>query len=318
MTAPPQDKPTAFKGIWPALLTPLNKDFSIDHALFAEHSKGLIAKGCDGVTPFGTTGEGPSFSMAERKEAIEQLIKNGVPAAQIMVSTSCAALPETLTLTKHAVRAGVHGCLMLPPFFLKGVTDEGIIDCYRYVIDGVHQSEGAGQLKLYLYHIPQVTGLGLSHHVIATLKQMYPDTILGIKDSACTTAHSVGLAESFMKDKTLNMTVYVGFEPDLPEMAKRGSTGAISGLANFMPRVVGRLVTQPDAPATPAERDRVVRLIDLLGSYSLMPALKGIMALLTRDTTWLRVRAPLVALKPEEFKALEKTIHDFGIDLKSD
>ena len=318
MTASPQDKPTAFKGIWPALLTPLNKDLSIDHALFAEHSKGLIAKGCDGVTPFGTTGEGPSFSMAERRDAIEQLIKNGIPAAQIMVSTSCAALPETLALTQHAVRAGVHGCLMLPPFFLKGVTDEGIIDCYRYVIDGVHQSEGAGQLKLYLYHIPQVTGIGLSHHVIATLKQMYPDTILGIKDSACTTAHSVGLADSFMKDKTLNMTVYVGFEPDLPEMAKRGSTGAISGLANFMPRVVGRLVTQPDAPATPAERDRVVRLIDLLGSYSLMPALKGIMALLTRDNTWLRVRAPLVALKPEEFKALEKTIHDFGIDLKSD
>lgn len=318
MTAPLHDKPAAFKGIWPALLTPLKADLSINHALFAEHSKSLMAKGCGGVTPFGTTGEGPSFSMAERKEAIEQLIKNGVPAAQIMLSTSCAALPETLELTRHAVRAGVHGCLMLPPFFLKDVSEEGIIDCYRYVIDGVHQSEGADKLKLYLYHIPQVTGISLSRHVIATLKQMYPDTILGIKDSACTTAHSVGLADAFMKDKTLNMTVYVGFEPDLPEMGRRGSTGAISGLANFMPRVVGRLVKQPDAPTTPAERARVVKLIDLLSGYSLMPALKGIMALLTGDNTWLRVRAPLVALTPEKFKALEKTIRDFGIDLKSD
>ncbi len=314
----PIDQPVAFKGIWPALLTPLNADLSINHLLFAEHSKGLIAKGCSGVTPFGTTGEGPSFSMAERKEAIEQLISHGVPAAQIMVSTSCVALPETLELTRHAVRAGIHGCLMLPPFFLKGVSDEGIIDCYRYVIDGVKKSEGEGKLKLYLYHIPQVTGVGLSQHVIATLKQMYPKTILGIKDSACTTAHSVGLADAFMKDKTLNMTVYVGFEPDLPEMGRRGSTGAISGLANFMPRVVGRLVTQPNAPATPAERDRVVKLIDILGGYALMPALKGIMALLTRDESWLRVRAPLVALKPEEFKNLEKAILEFGIDLKSD
>lgn len=303
-------KSLAFRGIWPALLTPLHADLSIDHAKFAAHCKSLIASGCPGVTAFGTTGEGPSFSLAERKEAIEQLIKNGIPAAQIMVSTSCAALPETLELTRHAVNAGVHGCLMLPPFFLKGVSDQGVIDCYRYVIDGLADD----RLKLYLYHIPQVTGVGLSHHVISTLKNMYPNTILGIKDSACSTEHSIGLANAFMKD----LTVYVGFEPDLPEMGRRGSTGAISGLANFMPRVVKRLVTQPDAATTPAERERIIKLLGLLEGYSLMPALKGIMALLSGDQTWLRVRAPLVALTPDEFKALEKSITAFGIDTKSD
>jgi len=313
MTTPPNSaKRVAFRGIWPALLTPLNSDLSIDHGKFAAHCKSLIARGCPGVTAFGTTGEGPSFSMAERKDAIEQLIANGIPADRIMVSTSCAALPETLELTRHAVSAGVHGCLMLPPFFLKGVSDQGIIDCYRYVIDGMGQD--LPKLKLYLYHIPQVTGVSLSHHVIATLKQQYPDTILGIKDSACSTAHSIGLAEAFMKD----LTVYVGFEPDLPEMGRRGSTGAISGLANFMPRVVHRLVTQPDAPATPAERERVVKLIDLLGDYSLMPALKGIMALLNGEPAWLRVRAPLVALTADEFMALETTLRKFGIDPESD
>jgi len=302
----------AFRGIWPALLTPLNADLSIDHAKFAAHCKSLIARGCPGVTPFGTTGEGPSFSMAERKEAIDQLIQNGIPASRIMVSTSCAALPETLELTRHAVNAGVHGCLMLPPFFLKGVPDQGIIDSYRYVIDGLGDAQS--KLKLYLYHIPQVSGVGLSHHVIATLKKMYPTIILGIKDSACSTAHSVGLAEAFMKD----LTVYVGFEPDLPEMGRRGSTGAISGLANFMPRVVHRLVTQPDAPATPAERERIIQLLGLLEGYSLMPALKGIMAMLTGDKAWLRVRAPLVTLSPEQFQALEKAITAFGIESKSD
>ena len=312
LTTPPAASHQAFRGIWPALLTPLNADLSIDHATLAAHCKSLIARGCPGVTPFGTTGEGPSFSMAERKEAIEQLISNGIPAAQIMVSTSCTALPETLELTRHAVQAGVKGCLMLPPFFLKGVSDQGIIDSYRYVLDGM--GSDLPKLKLYLYHIPQVTGVGLSHHVIATLKAMYPGTILGIKDSACTTAHSVGLADAFMKD----LTVYVGYEPDLPEMGRRGSTGAISGLANFMPRVVDRLVTQPDAPTTPAERERVIKLIALLGNYSLMPALKGIMAMLSGEPAWLRVRAPLVALTPDEYQQLEKTIRDFGIDPKSD
>lgn len=300
----------SFRGIWPALLTPLTAGLDIDHAGFAAHCKSLIASGCPGVTAFGTTGEGLSFSVAERKEAIEQLIQNGIPASRIIVSTSCTALPETLELTRHAAKAGVHGCLMLPPFFFKGVSDQGIIDSYRYVIDGM----AGTPFKLYLYHIPQVTGVPLSHEVIATLKKQYPDTIVGIKDSAGNTAHSVGLAQAFMKD----MTVYVGYEPDLPEMGKRGSTGAISGLANFVPRLVKRLVTEPEAPATPAERERVARLIGLLDGYSAMPALKGIMAVLSGDTGWLRVRAPLVALTGPEYQALEKKVAAFGIDTKSD
>ncbi len=296
----------AFTGVWPALLTPLHADLSIDHGRLAAHSHFLLANVCSGVTLFGTTGEGPSFSMAERMQALEQVVTRGVPAAQIMVSTSCAALPEVLALTRHAINLGVHGCLMMPPFFLKGVSDEGIIDSYRYVIDSINDI----RLKLYLYHIPQVSGVGLSHHAIATLIGLYPTTILGIKDSACTTAHSVGLAEAFMKD----LTVYVGFEPDLPEMGRRGSTGAISGIANCMPRVVRQLVMQPDAPTTPAARERIITLLTLLDGYSLMPALKGIMAVLTGDDAWLRVRPPLVALKPDEFKMLKDTIDDFSID----
>ena len=304
----------AFSGVWPALLTPLNADLSIDHNRLAAHCNNLLASGCKGVTPFGTTSEGPSFSMAERKHAIDQLIKNGVPAGQIIVSTSCAALPETLALTRHAVNAGVHGCLMLPPFFIKDVSDEGIIDCYRYVLDGMADAGLLDKLGLYLYHIPQVSGVGLSHHVIALLKKMYPDTILGIKDSQCDTAHSIALADAFMKE----LTVYVGYEPDLPEMGRRGSTGAISGLANFMPRLVSRLVTKPDAPTTPGELDRVVKLLGLLEGYSLVPALKGVMAALTGEEAWLRVRAPLVALGPDQFEALEKIVRAFGIDSQSD
>lgn len=296
----------AFSGIWPALLTPLRDDLGVDHARFAAHSVALLAAGCGGVTPFGTTGEGPSFSVAERRDAVDALVARGVPAERILVSVSCAALPDTLALTKHALAIGAHGVLMMPPFFLKGVTDRGVVDAYRHVIDGAADP----RLKLYLYHIPQVSGVGLSHAVIAELGRLYPETIVGIKDSACERAQSIALARAFMPP----LAVYVGNEPDLPELGRRGSRGAVSGLANFMPRVVRRLVTQPDAPGTRNDLARVERLLALLGGYSLTPALKGIMAAITGERAWLAVRAPLVALSPGELAALERALRAIALD----
>ena len=300
----------ALRGIWPALLTPLTSDLDVDRARFAAHARALLAAGCGGVTPFGTTGEGPSFTLAERIEAVDALVAGGVPAAQILVSVSCAALPDTLALTRHALALGAHGVLMMPPFFLKGVSDQGVIDAYRYVIDRTADP----RLKLYLYHIPQVSGVALSHEVIATLHRLYPQTIVGIKDSGCERAASIALAQAFMPA----LTVYVGNEPDLPVLSRRGSTGAVSGLANFMPRVVHRLVAQPDAPGTSHDLARIERLLALLGGYALTPALKGIMAVETGERAWLAVRPPLVALDSNAFAALERDIRAFGLDSDTD
>ena len=155
----------AFQGIWPAMLTPLDEALNIDHAKLAAHAQSLLRASCGGVTIFGTTGEGPSFSVRERKEALEQLIASGFPADRIMVSTSCAALVETTELTQHAVDLGVHGCLVLPPFFFKGVSDEGVFNGYVQVIESINRSDW----RLYLYHIPQVIGVSLSHEVIQQL-----------------------------------------------------------------------------------------------------------------------------------------------------
>jgi 4-hydroxy-tetrahydrodipicolinate synthase len=295
----------AFRGAWPALLTPLDAQLRIDHDKFAAHAKERLANGCMGVTLFGTTGEGPSFSVAERREALTMMIARGVPAERIMVSTSCAALPETLELTRHAVDAGVHGCLMLPPFFLKGVSDEGILACYEQVLAGMP----AHGWRLYLYHIPQVAAVGLSHAVIGRLIERHR-VIAGIKDSACDRAHSVGLAQAFMPP----ISVYVGYEPDLPTMGRLGSTGAISGLANFFGRVVTRMVLEPDAPGTARDAQRVDAMLELLKPHSLMPALKSVMATLHQDPGWLRVRAPLMPLSAQAHAEFSETIEAFGID----
>lgn len=288
------------------MLTPLDEALNIDHAKLAAHAQSLLRAGCGGVTIFGTTGEGPSFSVRERKEALEQLIASGFPADRIMVSTSCAALVETTELTQHAVDLGVHGCLVLPPFFFKGVSDEGIFNGYVQVIESINRSNW----RLYLYHIPQVIGVSLSHDVIQQLIHKYPKIIVGIKDSACDRAHSVSLAKAFMPP----LTVYVGFEPDLTTMGPLGSTGAISGLANFMPRVVHRMVLSSQEPQTVNDAKRVDDMLALLKPYSLMPALKGVMAALSQDVSWLRVRSPLVAMTPAAYADFAKKVDAFNID----
>jgi 4-hydroxy-tetrahydrodipicolinate synthase len=234
------------------------------------------------------------------------MIAKGVPAERIMVSTSCAAVTETLELTRHAVDLGVHGCLMLPPFFFKGVSDEGILNGYVQIIEGVNRKDW----RLYLYHIPQVIGVNLTHGVIAELIKRYPGIVAGIKDSSCDRAHSVALGQAFMPP----LTVYVGFEPDLPTMGPMGSTGAISGLANFLPRIVHRMVLEPTASSTAHDAQRVQTILDLLKPHSLMPALKSVMATLHNDPSWLRVRPPLVAMTPEAHTAFAQQVQQFKID----
>lgn len=297
-------------GIWPALLTPLTDTLAVDHARFAAHARALLAAGCGGVTPFGTTGEGPAFSVAERIAAVDALVAGGVSGNRILVSNSCAALPDTLALTRHALAVGAWGVLMLPPFYLKGVSDQGIVDAYRWVIDQSGDHGPDPRLRVMLYHIPQVAGIGLSHTVIAELKQRYPETIVGIKDSAGDRAHALALADAFMP----GVTVHVGHEPDLPTLGRRGSTGAVSGLANFMPRTVLRLVQKPDDDATPAALARVNELLGVLGGYALIPSLKGIMAIGSGDAAWLRVRPPLVALDEAALAALRTQLAPLALD----
>jgi 4-hydroxy-tetrahydrodipicolinate synthase len=291
-------------------MTPLRPDLGVDHARFAAHARALLAAGCAGVTPFGTTGEGPSFSVAERRVAVDALVAGGVPASRILVSVGCAAVPDAIALTRHAQDIGAWGVLLLPPFYFKGLSDAGIVDACSQVLDAAADRP----LRVVLYHIPQVTAVALSHAVIAELLRRYAKNIVAIKDSQCDRAHSLALAEAFMPPKVPSIGVHVGNELDLPALAACGSRGAVSGLANFMPRMVHSLATEPDAARTAAAHARVERLLDWLGGYTLIPALKAIMAVQTGDATWLRVRAPLVALNAEHFKSFSQELAAHGLN----
>ena len=300
------------QGVWPALLTPLERDLSINIDAFANHAKALLDAGCTGVTPFGTTGEGPSFTVQERIAAIDGLIARGVPANRILVSTSCAALPDTVALTRHATEVGAHGCLMLPPFFLKGISDQGVIDTYRYVLGAVPSA------RMVLYHLPQIACVNLTQHVIDVLIAQYPNAFIGIKDSSGNREGSLAFAKN-----SNGMQVWVGNEPDLRVMAEQGSTGAVSGVANVMPRLLQRLTSKFDASGydkNEATQDlaRVKAFIDILNTLGMATTFKGVMAIQTGDMGWLRVRPPLVALSDASFARLQDLMKAFALDESRD
>ena len=284
------------RGLWPALLTPLDERLDIDTAAFAAHALALLDDGCAGLTPFGTTGEGPSFSVSERIAAVDALVAAGVPAERLLVSTSCAALPDVLQLTWHALDIGAFGCLMMPPFFLKGVSDQGVIDAYRWVLDRVVDAK----LRIVLYNIPQCSGVALSHQVIRTLHTLYPQTIVGLKDSGGDRDLSTGYAIEFMPP----LQVWVGHEPDLQTVAAFGAKGAVSGIANILPQLVHQLVSHSFRTGADDDQQRVLELVDLLREYGLTAALKGVLAIQHQQRGWLRVRPPLTALSDAQFQRL--------------
>jgi 4-hydroxy-tetrahydrodipicolinate synthase len=183
-----------------------------------------------------------------------------------------------------------------------------VVDAYAYVIDRVSDP----RLRLVLYHIPRLSGVALTRGVIAKLLDRYPQTIVALKDSGGDLATSLAFADAFIE----RIGVHVGNEADLPALARRGSAGAVSGIANFMPRLVQRLVARPEAAG--AELATVKQVIQVATSYPLTAAMKGIMAIVSGEERWLAVRPPLVALQKSELEALrERWLSiDAGGDIK--
>ncbi len=295
----------ALSGVWCATLTPLTAAGNPDHARLVAHVRRLLAAGTDGVALFGTTGEGQSFSVAERRAGLEALLAAGVAPQRILVGTACAAPTDTIELTRHAVASGCAGALVLPPFFFKGVSDEGVYASYARVIDGVNDP----RLRLYLYHIPQVTSVDTSTAMVDRLCAAYPGIIAGIKDSSCILEHELAFVRHFTK-----LSIFVGFEPHMPATVAAGGRGTICGIANLYPRALRRLFDARDEATRRAELAPIEQLVELLGRFQLNPAFKAIAAHLTGDEGWLGVRPPLVALTADERAALLSGLAAIGLD----
>jgi 4-hydroxy-tetrahydrodipicolinate synthase len=295
-------KPAApVHGLWCAMLTPLDTAGGVDHRMLVAHARSLLARGVDGVAPFGTTGEGQSFSVAERQAGIDALLTGGIPEDRLVAATGCAALSETIALTRHGVRAGCAACLVLPPFFWKDATDEGLFAWYAQVIEAV----GDARLRVYLYHIPQVSGTPLSPDLIARLAAAFPGIIAGVKDSAGNWDNTQALLA-----RVPQLAILVGHEPHLPRLLRAGGAGTICGVANVFPDLV-RALFSPDV--TPADEQRVVTFIEIAFRQPFLAGFKALLAEQTRNPAWRAVRAPLLPLPAESRRTLLAALRDAGL-----
>jgi 4-hydroxy-tetrahydrodipicolinate synthase len=239
------DKTSRPRGVFSAAATPLTADYAPDYPVFIEHCRHLLAEGCDGIAMLGTTGEANSFSMAERKALLEAVVVGGIDPARLLPGTGVAALTETVELTRHAAAQGVRFVVMLPPFYYKGVTEDGIFAAYSEVVERV----GDARLRVILYHIPQMSAVPITHEVIARLLTRYPKTFVGIKDSSGDFANMEALAQRFP-----DFSVLAGADPlMLPLLRKRAARAASPRPRTSSP------ATSPSSSATPMIAPRRMR-----------------------------------------------------------
>ncbi|MCK6451340.1 MAG: dihydrodipicolinate synthase family protein [Alphaproteobacteria bacterium] len=287
--------PRNVSGVWVATLTPLGGDGGCDAVRLAAHCRWLFDAGCDGVALFGTTGEGPSFTVAERRRALDAVLGAGIPARRVLLGTGSAALPDAAELNRAATEAGCAGALMLPPFFFKQVDGEGVYRCFAQAIERT----GDPRLKLYLYAIPSHSAVALDFDTIDRLRRDFPHTVVGIKDSTLDWRHTEPLLARFR-----DLEILTGAEHHVPQALAAGATGTICGLANIAPALVRALADARDPAAAAVHLKRIEALIAAVASCPFVPAVKAVAAARKRDPAWRDTRPPLHALDRAEADAL--------------
>jgi 4-hydroxy-tetrahydrodipicolinate synthase len=265
-------------GVYAASLTPLNSDLSCNNAGLIEHCSVLINKGCKGVVLFGTTGEGASFSVMEKKHTIKQVIANGLNPKQVIIGNGSACLADTIDLTLVALENHCLACLIAPPCFYKNVSEEGIITFYRTLIQRIANP----QLQIILYHIPQYSGVPLTLPIVKTLCAEFPGIVVGLKESE----GNLAFTQSILKEVP-QCKVFVGSEKQIPEAVKFGASGSICGMANLWPELICSLYDSDK---------RISELEELSSQFKNRPFIASCKKLLAykENPNWSLVRPPLV------------------------
>lgn len=296
-----------FSGVLSPVVTPFGDNLQPDGQRLAKHCRWLLDNGV-GLAVFGTNSEANSLSVAEKRALLDTLVEAGLPPGRMMPGTGCCALSDSVELTRHAVGAGCAGVLMLPPFYYKGVSDEGLYRNFAEVIERV----GDARLRIYLYHIPPVAQVPITLGLIERLLKAYPGTIAGVKDSSGDWDNTRAMLEQFQPQ---GFDVFAGSETFLLATLRGGGAGCISATANVNPGPIARLAStweQPDADDQQAALDAVRGIFQ---SYVMIPALKAAIAHYANDAQWIGVRPPLVGLDEGQRAELISALDGAGFSM---
>ena len=287
-------------GVLAPVVTPFKQDLSPDPERLVAHCQWLLSQNC-GLAVFGTTSEANSLAAEERSMLLDALVAAGVDTSRMMPGTGCCSITETVKLTAQAVKHGCAGVLMLPPFYYKGVSEEGL---YRYFSEVV-QRVGDARLKIYLYHIPPVAVVGITTGLVERLLKAYPNAIAGMKDSSGDWNNTKTFLDAFAETARAARTfdVFVGSESFLLANMRNGGVGTISATANVNPAAIHKLYTEWKNADADDQQAKLNVVRDVFGrKYPMISALKQGIAIYANDPAWAKVRPPLVELTAEQVK----------------
>lgn len=295
-----------FSGVLAPVITPFGPGLAADAERLARQCRWLLSQGV-GLAVFGTNSEANSLSVGEKSDLLQRLIESGIDAGRMMPGTGACAISDAVELTRQAVRCGCGGVLMLPPFYYKGVSDEGLFRYYAEVIERV----GSTELRIYLYHIPPVAQVGLSIKLIERLLSTYPQVIAGIKDSSGDWDNTSALLNEDWDD----FRVFAGSETFLLRTLRAGGAGCISATANINPAAIDRLYREWQSDSADAQQQSLNDLRNLLQKHPMIAALKTVVAHFTDDPQWAAVRPPLVPLAGDKRSLLLDDLRDMGFEM---
>ncbi len=295
-----------FSGVLVPALTPFNRDLDPDAEALLAHCRWLLKQGVDGIAVFGTTSEANSLGLDERMNLLEHLLENGIPAEKLMPGTGMCALSDTVRLTRHAAEHGCRGVLMLPPFYYKAVSDDGLFASYAEVIERV----GDTTLSIYLYHIPPVAQVGLSLGLIGRLLAAYPETVVGIKDSSGDWENTSAVLREYP-----SLATFCGSEVFLLETMRHGGAGSITATANINPAQIRQLFADWQKDGAEELQARITTTRRTYDIYPTIPALKAVAADFYATPDWRTVRPPLQPLDAEQQRALVAALADVGFEM---
>ena len=296
------------KGVLAPVVTPFDADLSPHPERFIAHCRWLLSQNC-GLAVFGTNSEANSQSVNERIALLEALATADVDTSRMMPGTGCCALTDSVRLTEHAVKLGCAGVLMLPPFYYKGVSDDGLFRNFAEIIERV----GDARLRIYLYHIPPVAVVGITPKLVERLMKAYPSSIAGMKDSSGDWKNTKIFLDAFSKS---GFDVFVGSETFLLANMRNGGAGCISATANVNPAAIHRLWAEWQSSNADEQQAALNVVRDAFGKkYTMIPALKQAIAHFGDDQQWAMVRPPLDNLTPEQAVALIAELKQLDFDM---
>jgi 4-hydroxy-tetrahydrodipicolinate synthase len=284
------------RGVIAPLLTPFNDDYSIATDLYVAHAQRLLADGCAGLAPFGTTGEALSVGIDERIDAVGALIDGGIDPALLIPGTGLSNVADTARLSRGCLDMGCEAVMTLPPFYYKNVSEEGLYRYFAQLIGAI--GDGA---RVLLYHIPPIAVVGIPPPLVVRLHREFPNEVVGIKDSSGDWDNTRALLEID------GLIVYPGSELPLIDALDLGAPGCISATANLNAAAIANVIERYDAGGRDAAMELhgpVRRYREVMQAYAPIPAQKRLLALESGDPRWARVRPPLTELPETQGKEL--------------